>query len=56
MIDEKRELMKLPIGETCNNCIWFECKCKWLIQCNPSNTSCDWSPSRFIELKENQHD
>lgn len=40
------ESMKLPAGKTCADCRWFA-KCKWLISCPPTNTTCDWAPSRF---------
>lgn len=39
---------KLPPGKTCHDCVHFKPKCSWLIQAKPSNTVCDWSPSRLI--------
>lgn len=36
----------LPEGKKCGDCLWFE-RCRWLISCRPTNTYCDWSPSRF---------
>lgn len=41
-----RDDMKLPEGKTCADCHWFK-RCDWLISCKPTNTECDWSPSRF---------
>ena len=40
--------MKLPAGKTCEDCRWYS-RCEWLISCEPSNTTCDWAPSRFVE-------
>jgi hypothetical protein len=38
--------MKLPIGMTCGDCVHFK-RCVMLFDCPATNTSCDWSPSRF---------
>ncbi len=43
--------MLLPEGKTCKDCFHFE-RCEWLIQCKPNRISCDWSPSRFVEVKK----
>lgn len=40
------EDMKLPDGKTCEDC-WSFRRCKMLFSCPPTNTECDWSPSRF---------
>lgn len=40
--------MRLPVGKTCADCRHFK-HCAWLIGCEPTNTNCDWSPSRFVE-------
>lgn len=40
--------MRLPAGKTCADCAHFP-RCTWLIRCEAGWTSCDWSPSRFIE-------
>ncbi len=34
---------------TCADCAHFK-RCEWLVSCQPDNTSCDWSPSRFVQL------
>lgn len=39
--------MALPEGMTCERCFHFK-RCTMLFQCKPSNTSCDWAPSRFV--------
>lgn len=41
--------MRLPVGKTCGECGHFTRTCVWLISCKPTNTTCDWSPSRFRE-------
>lgn len=43
------ESMNLPQGKTCADCKWFKPKCEWLISCPPTNTRCDWAPSRFVQ-------
>lgn len=40
--------MKLPDGRTCSDCAHFP-RCVGLFGCKPESTSCDWSPSRFVE-------
>jgi hypothetical protein len=40
------EDMELPEGKMCADCAHFK-RCEWLISCKPTNTECDWSPSRF---------
>jgi len=39
--------MQLPAGRTCSDCAHFA-RCAGLFQCKPTNTTCDWSPSRFM--------
>lgn len=46
------ENMKLPDGKTCKDCFYFKKTYVWLIQCKPDRTTCDWSPSRFTEIKK----
>lgn len=41
--------MKLPDGKACSDCHWFK-RCVALFGCKPTNTSCDWAPSRFLQL------
>lgn len=36
----------LPMGKRCIDCESFE-RCRWLFNCEPKNTACDWDPSRF---------
>ncbi len=44
--------MRLPNGKTCANCVWWKRTCEWLLSHRRgTETECDWSPSRFIELK-----
>jgi hypothetical protein len=38
--------MKLPAGLSCGNCRHLP-RCQALFRCKPTNTTCDWSPSRF---------
>ncbi len=45
-----RDAMSLPIGKTCGLCAWVD-GCKKLINVNLQNEVCDWSPSRFVEVK-----
>lgn len=45
--------MYLPIGKTCAGCAHIK-RCTWLISVNPENTTCDWSPSRYLEPHEFQ--
>lgn len=45
-----QEDMKLPEGKTCGDCIHFE-RCVMLFGCPKTNDHCDWSPSRFIQIK-----
>lgn len=35
-----------PAGLTCSDCFAFGF-CRKLFACKPTNTTCDWSPSRF---------
>ncbi|QDP58324.1 MAG: hypothetical protein Unbinned664contig1000_5 [Prokaryotic dsDNA virus sp.] len=42
--------MRLPSGVSCGDCAnhgW----CKKLFGCKPTNTRCDWSPSRLSQVK-----
>lgn len=43
--------MDLPVGMTCDDCVWLT-RCVWLLQRDGDEMRCDWSPSRFKE-KEN---
>lgn len=48
---EPADLMKLPHGKTCADCVHFK-RCTWLIGAayvNNKATRCDFSPSRFVE-------
>jgi hypothetical protein len=38
--------MQLPAGKTCSDCQHYH-YCTRLFGCPDTNTSCDWSPSRF---------
>lgn len=40
--------MKLPDGKTCRDCRSYS-SCLALFSCPPTNTSCDWHPSKFRE-------
>jgi hypothetical protein len=40
--------MRLPAGASCGSCAKMY-YCRAMIGCKESNTSCDWSPSRFQE-------
>jgi len=42
--------MELPTGNTCVNCQHFKATCKWLLSFKGNETSCSWSPSRFVPL------
>ncbi len=46
--------MALPAGKTCGDCFHFKRTCAWLISCNPANITCDWSPSRFLDIEDAQ--
>lgn len=41
--------MKLPEGKTCRDCVHHR-RCSMLIGNISENTSCDWHPSRFVEM------
>jgi hypothetical protein len=41
--------MDLPAGKTCSDCVHFQRTCIWLIGCKPTNTRCDWNPSRYTK-------
>jgi len=43
--------MKLPPGKTCGDCAHLR-RCKALFGCKPTNTECDFSPSRFVARSE----
>lgn len=45
------ESTKLPPGKTCFHCKHFF-RCTWLVLCQPENTKCDWSPSRFVPRED----
>jgi hypothetical protein len=36
----------IPDGKTCNDCRHYE-RCRWLLSREPTETKCDWTPSRF---------
>jgi hypothetical protein len=40
----------LPEGYTCGDCRHFKRTCEWLISCEPTRTSCDWYPIRFVAI------
>lgn len=40
------KMNRLPPGKTCADCRYFK-RCEALFECNPTNTACDWDPSRF---------
>lgn len=40
--------MALPDGKACRDCAHIR-RCTMLGTARPFNTSCDWSPSRFVE-------
>jgi len=44
--------MLLPLGKTCADCHHFKRTCEWLISCDPTNSWCDWAPSRFYPCVE----
>jgi hypothetical protein len=46
---EMSDDMKLPEGETCNDCYHFT-RCIALFGAKETNTTCDWSPSRFNKI------
>lgn len=41
-----QDSMRLPPGLQCGDCFAFA-HCKGLFGCEPTNTRCDWAPSRF---------
>lgn len=47
-----KENAALPAGKTCGDCQHME-RCQWLFQQKPDATECDWTPSRFLERREN---
>jgi hypothetical protein len=47
MTEEHKDDMQLPAGRTCGDCASFN-TCKVLFGRAPSNTRCDWAPSRFM--------
>ena len=53
--------MQLPPGKTCGDCRrWPRCKA-FISSLRETNTTCDWSPSAFIqkpeaEVSEQRHD
>ena len=42
--------MLLPRGKTCKDCVRFQ-RGEWLISLKGNETNCDWSPSKFIDIK-----
>ncbi len=38
---------KLPDGKVCNDCTHIT-RCQFLIGCSPTETRCDFDPSRFV--------
>jgi hypothetical protein len=48
-----KSTMQLPTGKTCADCGHFK-RCAWLISCAPTNTRCDWAPSRFREAAKSE--
>lgn len=39
--------MDLPVGKTCGDCVHLP-RCKAIYGHVETDTSCDWSPSRFL--------
>ena len=46
--------MNLPVGLTCGDCIHIR-KCKAIYGHGETDTSCDWSPSKFQAAKKQPH-
>lgn len=42
--------MRLPAGKTCGDCVHIY-RCKAMFGHVETDTSCDWSPSRFRQAK-----
>jgi hypothetical protein len=40
--------MRLPKGQTCGDCAHIQ-RCKSIYGHTETDTSCDWSPSRFVQ-------
>lgn len=48
--------MQLPAGKTCGDCQYFS-HCRGMFGCDGTNTTCDWSPSRFaLKVDEPERD
>lgn len=47
---ENADLMNLPEGKTCGDCVHYR-RCTLMFGHIPSDEVCDWSPSRFTEIK-----
>lgn len=44
--------MHLPSNKTCSDCGHWKPTCEWLISSRTGEeVTCDWSPSRFVEIK-----
>lgn len=46
--------MRLPSGMTCGDCRQHA-RCRALFGCSALNTSCDFSPSRFVPVQALPH-
>lgn len=47
--------MQLPPGKRCRDCFHFS-RCQMLFGCNPFATTCDWAPSRFVDVDPRPQD
>ena len=41
-------------GRTCSACVHFK-RCSWLLSYDGTETSCDWTPSRFVDASASRH-
>lgn len=47
-MNQGEQAMQLPNGLTCSDCQHFSGKCSKMFGAEPGNTTCDWSPHRFL--------
>ena len=45
---EPRNLMALPVGKTCTDCLFFTRKCAAEFGVDPRATSCEFVPAQFL--------
>lgn len=50
VVEQPEPSADLPEGKTCADCAHWGRTCHWLLSREPTETTCDWAPSKFREV------